>query len=88
MCQRPGFGGVAGEAQRPRPVAQPGHREPDGRVAGAALHGQPGPDDPIGLVRSDPLGMGGDQHPGVQDHHQPFVTTTSTGSPAKVPPTT
>jgi hypothetical protein len=55
----------------PPGVDDPGHRQPDGGVPGAALHRHSRPDHPIRLIRLQPLRMRRDKHPGVEDLHQP-----------------
>src|SRR6202012_1864803 len=59
----------AGEGDLAVVVGQPGDGQARGRVPGAP--GDPHPGYPVGLVGAQPLGVGGDDDPGVQDVDQP-----------------
>ena len=76
----PGGVGLVGEGDHAGVVGQPGDGQPGGGVPGPP--GDPGPRGQAGLVAAQPLGVGGDHHPGVQDVDQAAATTASTGSPA------
>jgi hypothetical protein len=62
-----GWVGLAGEGDHPGVVRQPGHRQPGSGIPCAAC--QAGPRCPVRLVLAQPLGVGGDHHPGVHDVH-------------------